>query len=67
MTTKEDRVQKVVDMVETILVEIANEHDSPQTMAPAMVVFFVELSQRLMRMSHERLQAFLQRKVQPDD
>jgi hypothetical protein len=67
MTTKEDRVQKVVVVVEACLRDIANEHAGPFTMAPAMIEFLADLQRALLRVGHERLLAFMGRKDKPDD
>lgn len=66
MTKKEDRVPKVIAVVEAILVEIVNEHDSPISTIPAIVEFFSALQIALLRVSHERLTAFVTRKEQLD-
>jgi hypothetical protein len=63
----EDRVQKVMAVVETCLREIASEHTGPFTMAPAMVEFITDLQRAILRVSHERLLAFMGRKDKPVD
>lgn len=67
MTSTEDRVKMVVDVVEKILDEIAREHSSPFEVAPAMVKFLVGVQEKLVRMSNERLMAFLRGKDKPGD
>ena len=66
-TVKVARVQRIVDVVEEILVDIAEENAEPYAAAPAMVEFFMDLQQRIARISHERLVAFMQQKQQPGD
>lgn len=67
MTKKEERVQKVMVVVEGCLRDLAGENDTALTMAPAMIEFFTDLQRALLRVSHERLLAFMGRKDKPDD
>jgi hypothetical protein len=64
--TKEDRVQKVMVVVEACLRDIANEHAKPFTMAPAMIAFLADLQRALIRVGHARLLAFIGRKDKSD-
>jgi hypothetical protein len=59
---KEERVSKVVAMVEGILRDIASENDTPFMTAPAMIEFLTGVQRALLRVSHERLLAFMGRK-----
>ena len=61
------RVQGVVDLVETILADIATENADLHETAPAMVEFISELQMRIVRIMNERLGAFIRHKHQPDD
>jgi hypothetical protein len=62
-----ERVQRVVNLVEAILSEIAAEHDVPQMAAPAITEFFTDVTHKIMRLSHEWLGALLRQKHQPGD
>ncbi len=66
-TPSTDRVQRICDLVETILTEIATEHDSPYAAASVMAKFCMDLTVQITRISHERLAAFIQAKHQPGD
>jgi hypothetical protein len=59
---KEERVGKVVAVVESCLHDIAGEHDTPFTMAPAMLEFLADVQRALLRVGHERLLVFMGRK-----
>lgn len=63
-STNDERVQKVADVVEGVLQDIASENDSPFVMAPAIAKFLVAVQQMVMRKSNERLMALLRRKDQ---
>jgi hypothetical protein len=65
--TSAERVQRVVDLIEAILTEIATEHDEPLTAAPAISEFISDVLNKVGRIGHERLGAFLRHKHQPDD
>jgi hypothetical protein len=62
-----ERVQRVVNFVETILTEIASEHAEPHTAAPAIAEFFTDVMRKITHMNHECLGAFLRQKHQPGD
>jgi hypothetical protein len=62
-----ERVQRVVDLVEAILTEIASEHAEPYTAAPAIAEFFTDLMHKITHVNHERLGAFLRQKHQLGD
>jgi len=66
-SVKATRVQRVVDLVEAILAEIAGESDAPYAAAPAMSEFCVDLVQKITQISVERLGAFIRQKYQPGD
>jgi hypothetical protein len=56
---KESRVKRIIDLVEQIFDEIAAEHNSVLTRAPATADFFMELQRRLVSVSNARLLVFL--------
>jgi hypothetical protein len=56
---KESRVSRVVAIVEEIFDEIAKEHNSMLTRAPATADFFMELQRRLVSAGNARLLVFL--------
>lgn len=62
-----ERVRRVVDLVETILTEIATEHDEPHTAPPAIAEFFTDVMHKIAHVQHERLGAFLRQKHEQGD
>lgn len=62
-----DRVQRVVDLIETILTEIAEESSAPYTTASAMSEFFMDITHRITQISTARFEALIRHAQQPDD